>query len=89
MNITIDKESSRLYIAAEEVARFARTKKSAPLRIPFCEREGEYSDDADIRRELSFAYTKGNYPSQLQAFAILSGRRADGGLLKRSRKRQK
>ena len=60
MNITIDKESSRLYIAAEEVARFARTKKSAPLRIPFCEREGEYSDDADIRRELSFTYTKGN-----------------------------
>ena len=60
MNITIDKESSRLYIAAEEVARFARTKKSAPPRIPFCEREGEYSDGADIRRELSFAYTKGN-----------------------------
>ena len=59
MNIFIDKETGKITVAAEEVARFARTKKSAPLRIPFIDADEEYNDPTEIRRQLSYTVTKG------------------------------
>ena len=54
MRITQDKESSRLLIAASEIARFARTKKNTPARLTFSEGDGAV-EGAEYRRELSLA----------------------------------
>lgn len=54
MKITVDKENSRLVIAASEIAHFARTKKNTPKRLFFSE-GAEAKAGAEYRRELSYS----------------------------------
>ncbi|MBR6675719.1 MAG: ATP-dependent DNA helicase [Clostridia bacterium] len=70
MIITVDRENNRITIAAEEVALFARTKKSALQGLSF--REGnEASPEADIRRPLSFERNMGVRVLTVSGFADL------------------
>ena len=67
MNISIDRENNRISVAAEDVALFARTKKSSRQGFAFGE-GGSASEGAEYRRPLSLE---------------LSGLTLTGGLLKR------
>ena len=58
MRIAIDREDSRITVAAEEVARFARTKRNTHQRIVYSE-GGEPSREANVRRSLSCNVVRG------------------------------
>lgn len=70
MNITIDRDAKTVTVAAEEIARFARTKKNTPDRIAFFEGAGAV-DGAEYRRELSCPVKKGNVDFILSGYADL------------------
>lgn len=59
MKITVDRENSKIIVAAEEVARFARTRKNTPQRIVYSEGKGAFPG-AEVRRGLSFSVSRSN-----------------------------
>jgi len=59
MNITVDREKHRLIVAAEEVARFARTKRNTPQSIVYSESASPSREGAELRRPLSFDTVRG------------------------------
>ncbi len=58
MRIAIDRENEKIYVAAEELSRFARTKRGSQ-RLPILSADEEKADACEYRRELSLAVFEG------------------------------
>ncbi|MBQ4066369.1 MAG: ATP-dependent DNA helicase [Clostridia bacterium] len=70
MNICVELESGRITVAAEELARFARTKKNTSQKISFSE-GGDAREGAEYGRELSYSFKNGNVNFGVTGFADL------------------